>query len=57
MDIQEICNAISSVGFPIVACGALFYMINTTMKELRDVIASLEKAIIKVSGHEKENDE
>lgn len=57
MDVQEICNAISSVGFPIVACGALFYMINTTMKELRDVIASLEKAIIKVSGHEKENEQ
>lgn len=56
MDIQEICNAISSVGFPIVACGALFYMINTTMKELRDVIANLEKAILKVSGHEKEDD-
>lgn len=55
MDVQEICNAISSVGFPIVACGALFYMINTTMKELRDVIANLEKAILKVSGHEEEN--
>lgn len=51
MNINEIVSAISSVGFPIVACGALFYMINTTMKELRDVIAGLEKAILKISGH------
>lgn len=56
MDIQEICNAISSVGFPIVACAALYYMINTTMKELRDVIANLEKTLLKLSEHEEKGE-
>ena len=41
MEGQEIINAISSVGFPIVACGALFWMQNKTMKELTDAINNL----------------
>ena len=41
----EIINAIGSVGFPIVACGALFWMINTTMKELKQAIDNLSDAI------------
>lgn len=41
----EIINAIGSVGFPIVACGALFWMINTTMKELKESIDKLSDAI------------
>lgn len=45
MDIQEITQVISSVGFPIVACGALFWMINTTMKDLRDALTQLTKSI------------
>ena len=49
MDIQEITQVISSVGFPIVACGALFWMINTTMKDLRDVITQLTKTIEKTN--------
>lgn len=36
--VQEITQVISSVGFPIVACGALFWMINTTMAQLKDII-------------------
>ncbi len=43
--VQEITQVISSVGFPIVACGALFWMINTTMKELTAAITSLTKSI------------
>lgn len=38
--IQEITQVISSVGFPIVACGALFWMINTTMAQLKDTIST-----------------
>jgi len=45
VDIQEITQVISSVGFPIVACGALFWMINTTMKDLRDALTQLTKSI------------
>ncbi len=41
----EIINAIGSVGFPIVACGALFWMVNTTMKELTTAIQELTKSI------------
>lgn len=41
----EIINAIGSVGFPIVACGALFWMINTTMKELTTAIENLSDSI------------
>jgi len=49
MDIQEITQVISSVGFPIVACGALFWMINTTMKDLRDALNQLTKTIDKTN--------
>ena len=44
-EIQIITQAIGSVGFPIVACGALFWMINTTMKELTGAITELSKSI------------
>jgi len=45
MNYQELIQAISTVGFPIVCCCALFWMINTTMKELKDVIAGLTQSI------------
>lgn len=45
MNYQELVQAISTVGFPIVCCCALFWMINTTMKELKDVIAGLNQSI------------
>lgn len=45
MNYQELVQAISTVGFPIVCCCALFWMINTTMKELKDVIAGLTQSI------------
>lgn len=45
MNYQELVQAISTVGFPIVCCCALFWMINTTMKELKDVISSLTQSI------------
>lgn len=45
MNYQDLVQAISTVGFPIVCCCALFWMINTTMKELKDVIAGLTQSI------------
>lgn len=54
MDIQEITQVISSVGFPIVACGALFWMINTTMKELREAIMALTKSLDNAAETQKE---
>lgn len=48
MDYDAIVKAIGSVGFPIVACGGLFWMINTTMKEITGAIDRLNESIIKV---------
>ena len=47
--VQEITQVISSVGFPIVACGALFWMINTTMAKLTDAITELTKSLDKAN--------
>ena len=47
MDINELTQLINSVGFPIVACGALFWMLNNSFKELKEtldkVVQSLDK--------------
>ena len=52
MDIQEIPQVISSVGLPIVACGALFWMINTTMKELKEAIMALTNSLDNANDRE-----
>ena len=51
METQEIVNAISSVGFPIVASAALFWMVNTTMSKLTDAINDLT-AYLKRGGNQ-----
>lgn len=56
MDATEIMNAIGSVGFPIVACAALFWMINTTMKELTLAITDLRKSIDSINKMEEVHD-
>lgn len=38
MNVTEITQLISSVGFPILACMAMFYMNNKTLTELKDTI-------------------
>ena len=43
--VQEITQVISSVGFPIVACGALFWMINDTMAKLTMAISELSHGL------------
>ena len=45
MNYQEFVQAINTVGFPIVCCCALFWMINTTMKELKNAIIGLTQSI------------
>lgn len=51
MDMTAIVQAVSTVGFPIVACGAMFWLCNSTMKDLRDSIAENTKALIELRGH------
>ena len=45
MDVQVIGQMIASLGFPIVACGAMFWMVNKQEERHRDDIASLSKTI------------
>lgn len=49
LDYNSIVQAIGSVGFPIVACVGLFWMVNTTMKELTGAINSLNETIVKLT--------
>ena len=49
MDYNSIVQAIGSVGFPIVACIGLFWMLNTTMKEFTASIDRLNESIVKLT--------
>lgn len=49
MGYNEVVQLIGAVGFPIVACGGLFWMINTTMKELTNAIDNLNRSITLMS--------
>lgn len=40
MDANTIVSLVGSLGFPIVCCGALFWLQNKTMKEMSDRIES-----------------
>ena len=61
---QEIITAISTVGFPIVMCGALFwYMIKqnekhqTESREMKDAINALKIAIVQLTERITKEDE
>ena len=45
VEYNDFVQAISTVGFPIVCCCGLFWMINTTMKELKDAIIVLTQTV------------
>ena len=45
MDINAITTAIGSVGFPIVACCALFYLYNETITKITNTLDLLNKSI------------
>ena len=45
MDYNTIVTLVGSLGFPIAACIALFWMINTTMTELKETVAENTKAM------------
>ena len=49
MDYNAVVQAIGAVGFPIVACCGLFWMINTTMKEFISTVGNLNESIIKLT--------
>lgn len=41
MDVNQITQLINGCGFPIAACGALFWMLNNSFKELTVAINNL----------------
>ena len=45
MDYNTIVTLVGSLGFPIVACIGLFWMINTTMKEFKETVSENTKAM------------
>lgn len=45
MDAQVIGQLIASLGFPIVACGALFWMVNKNEERHKDELNSMRKTL------------
>ena len=45
MDYNTIITLVGSLGFPIVACIGLFWMIITTMKEFKETVAENTKVM------------
>ena len=45
MDYNTVVALVGSLGFPIVACIGLFWMINTTMKEFKETVAENTKVM------------
>lgn len=48
MDVNMIIQAIGSVGFPIVACCALFYLYDKTITKLTTTLEKVDKTLDKV---------
>lgn len=48
MDAASAIQAISSVGFPIVACIGLFYLYDKTIKELTNAISKIDNTLQQV---------
>lgn len=57
MSVQDIISIINSVGFPIVACGALFWLLNTTVKENTSANTKLAEGLQEVSATLRKLDE
>jgi len=49
MDVDSIVQIINSVGFPIVACCALFYFINKTMAENTSATKKLADGMLEIN--------
>lgn len=48
MEVEVITQLIGSIGFPIAAFIMIFYMMNTTLKEVQATMSENTKAIIKL---------
>lgn len=57
MSVSDLTQLITTVGFPIVCCGALFYNTMTTQKELTNAINNMNDNLTRILEHVKEDDE
>ena len=60
MDANTVISAIGSVGFPIVACCALFYLYDKTITKLTATLEKVDQTLDKMFDHvvlEREKDE
>lgn len=51
MDYQAIAQIISTVGFPIVACVAMFYLYDKTVKDLTVAISRIDNTMEHILNH------
>lgn len=56
MDYNAIGQLIGTLGFPIVACCALFWMLNTTLKENTESNKEMRAALIELTTYMKERE-
>lgn len=50
MEVQEMINAIGSVGFPIVACVGLFYLYDRTIKDIINALDNVNTTLNNVNN-------
>lgn len=50
MDVQELVNAVGSVGFPIVACCGLFYLYDKTIKDIVNALDNVNQTLTQVNS-------
>lgn len=50
MEVQEMINAIGSVGFPIVACVGLFYLYDRTIKDIVNALDNVNTTLNNVNN-------
>lgn len=50
MEVQELVNAIGSVGFPIVACCGLFYLYDKTIKDIVNALDNVNQTLTSVNS-------
>lgn len=50
MEPQDIINAISSIGFPIVACCGLFYLYDKTIKDIINALDNVNQTLNTVNN-------
>lgn len=52
MEFQDIVNAITNVGFPIVCCGVLFKLVNNINATLKDLAVTLATMNVRIDNIE-----